>query len=170
MTINRLDRTFRLAFIRRKIRTTFKSQAVRTALLTELNTRGLDSEVIVRMVEKIPTTRQAVFQPVQPMPAQPAAVQPMPVQPAAMQPIPAQHAPMQPAQVQPAPAVADGNSEESALEVLDSEDELVQDMTLSPRSEQRLRRQLQVWKDRLSSSSDRLSVKELEMNFGSLFR
>ena len=169
MSINRLDHTFRLAFIRRKIRTTFKSQAVRTALLTELNTRGPDSEVIVRMVEKIPTTRQAVVQPVQPipqptqpaavqpmpvqpaavqpMPAQPAAVQPMPVQSAAMQPIPAQPAPVQPAQVQPAPAAADGNSEESALEVLDSEDELVQDMTLSPRSEQRLRR------GRLSSSS-----------------
>ena len=166
MSINRPDCTFRLAFIRRKIRTTFKSQAVRTALLTELNTRGPDSGVIVRMVEKIPTTRQAVVQPVQPipqsaqpaavqpMPAQPAAVQPMPVQPAAMQPIPAQPPPVQPAQVQPAPAAADGNSEESALELLDSEDELVQDMTLSPRSEQRLRRQLQVWRDRLSSSSD----------------
>ena len=166
MSINRLDCTFRLAFIRRKIRTTFKSQTVRTALLIELNTRGPDSEVIVRMVEKIPTTRQAVVQPVQPipqlaqpaavqpMPAQPAVVQPMPVQPAAMQPIPVQPAPVQPAQVQPAPAAADGNSEESALEVLDSEDELVQDMTLSPRSEQRLRRQLQVWRDRLSNSSD----------------
>ena len=151
MSTNRLDCTFRLAFIRRKIRTTFKSQAVRTALLTELNTRGPDSEVIVRMVEKIPITRQAVVQLVQPMPqpAQPAPVQPIPAQPAPVQPIPAQHAP-----VQPAPAAADGNSEESALEVLDSEDELVQDMTLSPRSEQRLRRQLQVWRDRLSSSSD----------------
>ena len=161
MSINRLDRTFRLAFIRRKIRTTFKSQAVRTALLAELNTRGPDSEVIVRMVEKIPTTRQAVVQPVQPIPqpAQPAAEQPMPAQPAAVQPMPVQPAavqpiPDQPAQVQPAPVVADGNSEESALEVLDSEDELVQDMTLSPRSEQRLRRQLQLWRDRLSSSSD----------------
>ena len=159
MSTNKLDHTFRLAFIRRKIRTTFKSQAVRTALLTELNTRGPDSEVIVRMVEKIPTTRQAVVQPVQPMPqpaqpaavqcipaqpAQPAPVQPIPAQPAPVQPIPAQPAPVQPAQVQPAPAAADGNSEESALEVVDSEDELVQDMTLSPRSEQRLRRQLQV--------------------------
>ena len=122
----------------------------------ELNARGPDSEVIVRMVEKIPTTRQAVVQPVQPMPqpAQPAAVQPIPAQPAPVQPIPAQPAPVQPAQVQPAPAAADSNSEESALEVLDSEDELVQDMTLSPRSEQRLRRQLQVWRGRLSSSSD----------------
>ena len=141
MSTNRLDCTFRLAFIRRKIRNTFKSQAVRTASLTELNTRGPDSEVIVRMVEKIPITRQAVVQPVQPMPqsAQPAPVQPIPAQPAPVQPIPAQ-----PAQVQPAPVAADGNSEESALEVLDSEDELVQDMTLSPRSEQRLRRQLQI--------------------------
>ena len=161
MSINRLDRTFRLAFIRRKIRTTFKSQVVRTALLAELNSRGPDSEVIVRMVEKIPTTRQAVVQPVQPIPqpAQPAADQPMPAQPAAVQPMPVQPAavqpiPDQPAQVQPAPVVADGNSEESALEVLDSEDELVQNLTLSPRSEQRLRRQLQLWRDRLSSSSD----------------
>ena len=144
---------------------------MRTALLAELNTRGPDSEVIVRMVEKIPTTRQAVVQPVQPipqpvqpvadqpMPAQPAADQAMPTQPAAVQPMPVQPAavqpiPDQPAQVQSAPVVADGNSEESALEVLDSEDELVQNMTLSPRSEQRLRRQLQLWRDRLSSSSD----------------
>ena len=115
-------------------------------MLTELNTRGPDSELKVRMVEKVPITRQAVVQPVQPMP--------QPAQPVPIQPVPAQPAPVQPAQVQPAPAAADGNSEESALEVLDSDDELVQDMTLSPRSEQRLRRQLQVWRDRLSSSSD----------------
>ena len=150
-----LDRTFKLAFIRRKIRTAFKSQAVRTALLTELNTRGPDSELIVRMVEKVPITRQAVVQPVQPIPqpVQSVPAQPLPAQPVPAQPVPAQPAPVQLTQVQPAPA-ADGNSEESALEVLDSENELVQDMTLSPRREQRLRRQLQVWRDRLSSSSD----------------
>ena len=56
---------------------------------------------------------------------------PQPAQPVPVQPVPAQPAPVQPAQVQPAPAAADGNSEESALEVLDSDDELVQDMTLS---------------------------------------
>ena len=94
MSTNRLDCTFRLAFIRRKIRTTFKSQAVRRALLEELNTKGPDSEVIVKMVERIPTTRQAVVQPIQPMPqpVQPAAVQPIPANPAqlvAVQPIPA---------------------------------------------------------------------------------
>ena len=118
--------------------------------MTELNTRGPDSELIVKMVERVQVTRPAVVQPVQPMP-QPAQAEP--VQPVPAQPVPAQPAPVQPAQVQPAPA-ADGNSEESALEVLDSEDELVQEMTLSPRREQRLRRQLLIWRDRLSSSSD----------------
>ena len=150
MSINRSDHTFRLAFVRRKIRTAFKSQAVRSALLDELNTKGPDSEVIVKMVERLPTSKPAVVQPVQPTPqtAQPAIVQPVPAPVAVVQPYQ-----VQPAQVQPAP-VADGNSEESALEVLDSEDELVQSMTLSPRREQRLRRQLQLWRERLSSSSD----------------
>ena len=140
-----IDHTFRLAFIRGKIRSTFQSHALRTALLTELSNRGPDSDLIVKMVERVQVTGTAVVQPVRP-------VQPVPAQPA-----PAQPAPEQLAQVQPAPAadeVGDGNSEESALEVLDSEDELIQEMTLSPRREQRLRRQLQVWRDRLSSSSD----------------
>ena len=150
MSINRSDRTFRLAFVRRKIRTAFKSQAVRSALLDELNTKGPDSEVIVKMVERLPTSKPAVVQPVQPTPqiAQADIVQPVPAPVAVVQPNQ-----VQPAQVQPAP-VADGNSEESALEVLDSEDELVQSMTLSPRREQRLRRQLQLWREGLSSSSD----------------
>ena len=150
MSINRSDHTFRLAFVRRKIRTALKSQAVRSALLDELNTKGPDSEVIVKMVERLPTSKPAVVQPVQPTPqtAQPAIVQPVPAPVAVVQPNQ-----VQPAQMQPAP-VADGNSEESALEVLDSEDELVQSMTLSPRREQRLRRQLQLWREGLSSSSD----------------
>ena len=149
-----IDHTVRLAFIRRKIRSTFQSPALRRALLTELNNRGSDSELIIKMVERVQVTRTAVVQPVQPIlqPTQAVPVQLVPAQPA-----PAQPAPVQPVQVQPAPAadkVGDGNSEESALEVLDSEDELIQEMTLSPRREQRLRRQLQVWRDRLSSSSD----------------
>ena len=149
-----VDCTFRMAFIRRKIRATFPSNALKAALLAELSNRGPDSELVVKMIEGVQVTRTAVVQPVQPIPqpAQTAPAQPVPAQPA-----PAQPAPVQPAQVQPAPAangVRDGSSEESDLEVLDSEDELVQEMTLSPRREQRLRRQLQVWRDRLSSSSD----------------
>ena len=150
-----LNSTFRLAFIRRKIRNTFRSQAVRTALLTELNVRGPDSELIVKMVKRVQVTRPAVVQPVQPIPqlAHPVPVQSVPAPPVPVQPVPAQPALVQPAHVQPA-QVADGNSEESAVEVLDSEDEFIQEMSLSPRREQRLRRQLQVWRDRLSSSSD----------------
>ena len=66
---------------------------------------------MVKMVERVPITRQAVVQPVQTIP--------QPAQPIPAQPVPAQPAPVQPSQAQPAP-VADGNSEESALEVLDS--------------------------------------------------
>ena len=134
-----IDHTFRLAFIRRKIRVTVQSIALRTAWLVELNNRGPDSELVVKMTERVQVTRTAVVQPMQPIPQ------------------PAQATPVQPAQVQPAPVadeVRDGSSEESALEVLDSEDELIQEMTLSPRREQRLRGQLHVWRDRLSSSSD----------------
>ena len=108
MSINRSDHTFRLAFVRRKIRTAFKSQAVRSALLDELNTKGPDSEVIVKMVERLPTSKPAVVQPVQPTPqtAPRDIVQPVPAPVTVVQPNQ-----VQPAQVQPAP-VADGNSEE----------------------------------------------------------
>ena len=79
-----IDCTFRLAFIRRKIRTTFQSSALRTALLAELNNRGPDSELIVKMIEQVQVTRTAVVQTVQPIPqpAQAAPVQPVPAQPA----------------------------------------------------------------------------------------
>ena len=88
MSINRSDRTFRLAFVRRKIRTAFKSQAVKSALLEELNSRGPDSEVIVKMVERLPTSQPAVVQPVQPTPqtAQPGIVQPVPAPVVVVQP------------------------------------------------------------------------------------
>ena len=94
------------------------------------------------MIERVQVTRTAVVEPVQPIP--------QPAQAAPAQPVPAQLAPAQPAPS--ADEVRDGNSEESALEVL--EDELIQEMTLSPRRDQRPGRQLQVWRDRLSSSSD----------------
>ena len=48
---------------------------------------------------------------------------------------------------------ADPTRAMSALEVMDSEDELVSDMVLTPRQEQRLRRQLQLGRDRASSDS-----------------
>ena len=86
-----IDHTFRLAFIRRKIRAIFQSNALRTALLVELNNRPPDSELIVKMIERVQVTRTAVVQPVQPIPqpAQAASAQPAPAQPAQVQPAPA---------------------------------------------------------------------------------
>ena len=51
------------------------------------------------------------------------------------------------------PRPQDGSSEEAALDVLDSDDELVNDLGLNQRQEQRLR-QLLLWRERDSSSSD----------------
>ena len=92
------------------------------------------------MLEKVQAVITVSVQHVQPMPN----VQPPPGQPAS--------AVNRIDQANP-PVVRDGSSEDTALEVLDSEDELVQDMTLSPRREQRLRRQLQIWRERASSGT-----------------
>ena len=96
------------------------SNTLKAALLAELSNGRPDLELVVKMVERVQVTRTAVVQPVQPTP--------QPVQPVPAQPVPAQPAPAQPAPAQSAPAadgVRDGSSEESALEILDSEDELV---------------------------------------------
>ena len=130
------SKTFRLAFTRKKISHTFQSPALKAALLAELANGGRDAALVVELVERIrPTTAQ-------------------PVQVVAPQPSPAHvHATAPPPMPTPAPAPApapdrDESSEEAAVEVMDSEDELVQDMTLSPRREQRLRRKLQIWRER----------------------
>ena len=106
--------------------------------MAELNEAGSDAALVVEMVEKVrPTTIQLV-QAVAPQPNHAPAPAPQPGPGPAPAPRPA-----------PAPvpvADMDGSSQEAAVEVMDSEDELVQDMTLSPRREQRLRRQLQIWR------------------------
>ena len=126
-----------MAFLRKKISNTFKSPALKAALLAEINEGGEDAALVVQMVERV---RPVTNPPVQ-------AVTPVP-NPTAPQPGPASVLRQAPA---PVPA-ADGNSAESALDVLDSEDELVQDMLLTPRRERRFRDQLQSWRDRSSSS------------------
>ena len=75
-----VNHTFRMAFIRRKIRTTFQSNTLKGALLAELSNGGPDLELVVKMVERVQVTRTAVVQPVQltPQPVQPAPAQPAP--------------------------------------------------------------------------------------------
>ena len=129
------NKTFCLAFLRRRINNTFRSEALRAALLAKLN-RGEDAALVVQMVERVRPVVDPPTQAVAPMPKQ-ATPQPGQVPP----PVPRQ----------PPPPVADGNTAASAVDVLDSEDELVQEMLLTPVRERRLREQLQSWR---SSSSD----------------
>ena len=129
------SKTFHLAFLRRRINNTFRSEALRAALLAELN-RGEDAALVMQMVERVRPLVDPPTQAVAPMPKQ-ATPQPGQVPP----PVPRQ----------PPPPVADGNTAASAVDVLDNEDELVQEMLLTPERERRLREQLQSWR---SSSSD----------------
>ena len=122
------SKTFHLAFIRRRINNTFRSEALKAALLAELN-GGEDAALVVQMIERV---RPVVNSPIQ-----------------AVVPVLNQATP-QPDQVPPSP-VADGNTAASAVEILNSEDELVQEMLLTPVRGRRLREQLQSWR---SSSSD----------------
>ena len=80
---------------------------VKAVLLTQLREMGPDAELIVKLLDKI--------QPVKP------------VQLPKHQPSVNQAAPAVP------PRVMDGSSEDTALEVVDSEDELVNDMVLNQR-------------------------------------
>ena len=128
------SKTFCLAFIRR-ISNTFKSEALRAALLAELN-GGEDAALVVQMGERVRPVVDPPTQAVAPVPNQ-ATPQPGQVPP--------------PVTRQPPPPVADGNTAASAVETLESEDELVQEMLLTPVRERRMREQLQSWR---SSSSD----------------
>ena len=129
------SKTFHLAFIRRRISNTFKSEALRAALLAELN-GGEDAALVVQMIERVRPVVDLPTQAVAPVPNQ-ATLQPGQVPPSVSR--------------QPPPPVADGNTAASAVEILDSEDELVQEMLLTPVRERRMREQLQSWR---SSSSD----------------
>ena len=111
---------------------------MKAVLLTELRERRPDAEMIIKMLEKV--------QPVRPVQL---SRQQQATNVNAVQPFDASN------NVQgPPPRPQDGSSEETALDVLDSDDEIVKDLGLNQRQEQRLRRQLLLWRERGSSSSD----------------
>ena len=137
------SKTFRLVFIRRRINTTFRSRALRAALLAELN-GGEDAALVVQMMERVRPVVSPPTQVVAPVPqhhgeedATPEA-QVRPVDP----PTQAVATP-QPEQVAP----PDGHTAATAVEISDSEDE----MLITPERRRRLREQLQLWR---TSSSD----------------
>ena len=144
------SKTFRLAFIRRRINTTFRSKALRAALLSELN-GGEDAALVVQMIERVRPVVNPPTQVVAPVPQlngeedAPEAQMVGGVRP--VDPPTQAVATPQPDQVTP----PDGHTAASAVEILDSEDELVQEMLITPERRRRLRGQLQSWR---SSSSD----------------
>ena len=62
-------KTFRLAFVRRRIHTMFRSRALRSALLAELN-GGPDAALVAQMVERVTPIVRPPIQAVAPMPQQ----------------------------------------------------------------------------------------------------
>ena len=140
------SKTFRLAFIRRRINTTFRSRALRAALLAELN-GGEDAALVVQMIERVRPVVSPPTQVVAPVP-QPTGEEAAPeaqmvggVRP--VDPPTQAVATPQPEQVAP----PDGHTAATAVEISDNEDELL----ITPERRRRLREQLQLWR---SSSSD----------------
>ena len=148
-------KTFRLAFIRRRINTTFRSRALRAVLLAKLN-GGEDAALVVQMVEQVRPIVSPPTQVVAPVPhltgeedATPEAqVRPVDATPEAqVGPVdPPTQAVATPQADQVAPP--DGHTAATAVEISDSEDEL---LVITPERRRRLRDQLQAWR---SSSSD----------------
>ena len=132
------SKTFRLAGVRRKINSTFQSQALKAALLEGLNEGGDDAAHIVQMLENV--------RPVNPPPVQ--AVKPVPIpKEAAPQPGPAQpQAGPAPRPVPPPAAAANGDTRADALVVMDSDEEFVEELRLTPRRARRLRTQIESWR------------------------
>ena len=111
---------------------------VKAVLLTEIREIGPDTEMIVKLLYKVHQVK-----PVQ-LPRQQQAANANVVQPYDV----ANNV------ENPPPRPQDGSSEETALDVLDLDDELVNDLGLNQRQEQRLRRQLLLWRERDSSILD----------------
>ena len=117
-------KTFRLAFVRRRIRTMFRSRALRSALLAELN-GGPDAALVAQIVERVTPIVRPPIQAVAPMPQQngeeaaPAA----PVDPPTQVEAPPQARPVvQPTQTEaPQATTSDGHTAATAVEISDTD-------------------------------------------------
>ena len=141
------SKTFRLAFIRRRINTTFRSRALRAALLAELN-GGEDAALVVQMIKRVRPVVSPPTQVVAPVP-QPTGEEeaaPEAQMVGGVRPVdPPTQAVATPQADQAAPP--DGHTAATAVEISDSDDELL----ITPERRRRLREQLQAWR---SSNSD----------------
>ena len=121
----KVEKTFRFAFVRRKIQTMFKSRALKAALLAELY-GGKDAALVAQMVEKVSPIAKPPVQAVASLPPQseeeeeasaapanppPPVEAPPPVRPVVQ---------AAPAEV-PQPTTSDGNTAATAVEISDTD-------------------------------------------------
>ena len=115
------SKTSRYAFIRRRINTTFRSRALRAALIAELN-GGEDAALVVQMVERVRPVVSPSTQAVAPMPQHNEEENVTPE--AQVTPVdPPTQAVATPQADQVAPP--DGHTAATAVEISDSDDELL---------------------------------------------
>ena len=113
-------RTFRFAFIRRKIQTIFRSRALKTALLAELY-GGKDAALVAQMVEKVTPMVKPPVQAVAPLPPQSEEEEEEAAAAPANPPPPVQApSPVRPA-VAPQPTTSNGNTAATAVVISDTE-------------------------------------------------
>ena len=119
-------RTFRFAFIRRKIQTIFRSRALKTALLAELY-GGKDAALVAQMVEKVIPMVKPPVQAVAPLPPQSeeeeeeAAAAPANPPPPVQAPSPVRPAVQAAPAVAPQPTTSNGNTAATAVVISDTE-------------------------------------------------
>ena len=119
-------RTFRFAFIRRKIQTIFRSRALKTALLAELY-GGKDAALVAQMVEKVTPLVKPPVQAVAPLPPQgeeeeeEAAAAPANPPPAVQAPSPVRPAVQAAPAVAPQPTTSNGDTAATAVVISDTE-------------------------------------------------
>ena len=121
----KVEKTFRFAFVRRKIQTMFKSKALKAALLAELY-GGKDAALVAQMVEKVSPIAKPPVQAVAPLPSQSEEEEEASAAPANPPPPVEAPPPVRPA-VQAAPAEApqptasDGSTAATAEEISDTD-------------------------------------------------
>ena len=120
-------KTFRFAFIRRKIQTVFRSRALKAALLAELY-GGKDAALVAQMVDKVTPLVKPPVQAVAPLPPQDeeeeeAAAAPANPSPAVQAPSPVRPAVQAAPAVAPQPTTSSGDTAATVLVISDSEDD-----------------------------------------------
>ena len=121
----KVEKTFRFAFVRRKIQTMFKSRELKAALLAELY-GGKDAAPAAQMVEKVSPIAKPPVQAVAPLPPQSEEEEEASAAPANPPPPVEAPPPVRPA-VQDAPAEApqpttsDGSTAATAVEISDTD-------------------------------------------------